>query len=684
MTISADIIAGIKTKIAINKKVWGKILTAEEEGFIKAANKKYGYSFSEAEDVIDDARFKDILSELTITDFKKSLHYIWYMAPSWPYDKGEDPRKNHYFAFDNIEQVIAYLLTDDFIDKQTAYINTVATAYNKKAGDNYARLTAIFTGDEAKFKSNCEIFNHAITLLKDQPSLSEAVKSKLTDLQNSIKGVRITDNKTYRLTLSNVHKTEKDYITELVTEVSKFTAAKSPEDKKEPRALVKKWSNAIKKYGVLGEAEDKNENQKNADVELKKWIIVDPCRDALSGDGASGAIYKKMGGGSDCPEKPTAADYESKLKRHEAVWNDAYYKKTGDKAFAGVIHVVGPELQKATKTQDQEKLKNALKSVFETYCKQEKNKENPAGLRIPLISLGIFNSGPGEITDKAESTKLFMDALYAAYNDLGAAEKDFIYQQLTANKIEICCYKKELYNGIITAANKVLASLPPKPSPGSPAATSVLTGVQKLKEVKKIKEFLLSPKSDKSQEILRNSESAQKIKEEIDAAQNSAEPNPSIYQGLGLKIEIVPEGLKILDIYAPQDKRFKEVGGGGLRTAASDESVLKLKLKGKIITKLFINTGFEYLGGKSAAEIIKLFRSNANSHFVTNDNNAYEVSSRDKHIFAKNNANKYVSLNQELENVNNEEKANKLGEDLPIIKEAFAAAATAKGAVMAG
>ncbi len=160
--------------------------------------------------------------------------------------------------------------------------------------------------------------------------------------------------------------------------------------------------------------------------------------------------------------------------------------------------------------------------------------------------------------------------------------------------------------------------------------------------------------SDRYEEIWRNSKSAQKIKEEIDAAQNSAESNPNIYQGLGLKIEIVPEGLKILEIYAPQDKRFKEVGEGGSRTAASDESVSKLK--GKIITKLFINTGFEYLGGKPAAEIIKLFRGNANSHFVTNDDNAYEVSSHDKHIFTKNNANKYVSLNQELENANTKRK----------------------------
>ncbi len=34
MTISADIITGIKTKIAINKKVWGKKLTPEEEGLL--------------------------------------------------------------------------------------------------------------------------------------------------------------------------------------------------------------------------------------------------------------------------------------------------------------------------------------------------------------------------------------------------------------------------------------------------------------------------------------------------------------------------------------------------------------------------------------------------------------------------------------------------------------------------
>ncbi len=52
----------------------------------------------------------------------------------------------------------------------------------------------------------------------------------------------------------------------------------------------------LKKYGVLGKAQNKADNQENADAELKKWIIVDPCRSELSGSGASGAIYKKMGG----------------------------------------------------------------------------------------------------------------------------------------------------------------------------------------------------------------------------------------------------------------------------------------------------------------------------------------------------------------------------------------------------
>ncbi len=47
---------------------------------------------------------------------------------------------------------------------------------NKKAGNTDARLTAIFDGDEAKFQSNCEIFNHAINLLKNHPSVLKVLR----------------------------------------------------------------------------------------------------------------------------------------------------------------------------------------------------------------------------------------------------------------------------------------------------------------------------------------------------------------------------------------------------------------------------------------------------------------------------------------------------------------------------
>ena len=628
----------------------------------------------------------DWCRELTSGSYKKNKHYIWVMAPD-AFNKTRS-RTNKFFAFRALDEVLYFLLNEDYLDKQIQYINAVAIACNnnkeaKSSEDNSVKLHSVLRGpgnkDDIKFQSNCEIFNHAITLLKDQPSLSKAVKSKLTALQASIGSVGITANKTYGLKLSKGHETKKDYITELVTEVSKFTVAKSPEDKKEPRAPIKKWSHAIKEYGVLGKAKDESHNQNNADAELKKWIIVDPCRSELSGDGASGAIYKKMGGGSDCPEKPTAADYKEKLDRHEAVWNDSYFSKSKDKPFVGLIHIVGPHLEKATKAKDQKKLQDALKSVFETYCKQASGKANPSGLRIPLISLGIFNSD----IDDAESAQLFMNALNGAYNELITAEKDFIDQQLKTNKIEICCYKKELYKGIMAAQG---SSLSPKPSPESPAAIQ-LTNAEKLKEVNVLKLYLKNgPDSFYGLRII-NHEVVKKLNAELQEAEKEAAPaHPKAYKGIGAKVEMVPQGLKITDIYAPAFSRFKTKPSGG-----DSFSWISLghqeSLKGKIITHIFDYTEMKdiSLEGKSSADIIKLFRGNKDISFTTSDGNVYFCDNQTKSkVFAQNKSNEYVSLNQELENVTTTSQVDDLSSKLPIIKEAFSAAAAAKGPARGG
>ncbi len=262
---------------------------------------------------------------------------------------------------------------------------------------------------------------------------------------------------------------------------------------------LKDLTSKARAYGILGT--DFTNSINEGLINNRNFVIVDPAGSAfkgssgkLSGDAASGAIYKVQGARNKtiAQSRPTSLSEIEGIKKDGnnkiieiqngyAVFNNVWEPDEKPETPAGVIHAVGPEGGSGNERQDI--LTQTLKNTFIEYhnCKATDSSGRKAGLRIPAISGNLYG---GTDEQGPAGKELYHKRLYTAINEGYEQACQELGEEIDfgSHGLEICFYFEEEHKAFI-AANPIgtkapaVAAAPAKPAAAAPAAAPSLAPI---------------------------------------------------------------------------------------------------------------------------------------------------------------------------------------------------------------